>query len=50
MKKPNLPYYAKCVICGKPVETGEKYEFSKVKRGKNQFFHSECYENLRKKG
>lgn len=50
MKKPNVPCNAKCVICGKPVKTGEKYEFSKPKRGKNIFFHAECYENMKKKG
>ena len=50
MKKPILPVDAKCVICGKPVETGQKNEFSKPKRGKIQFFHTECYENLKKKG
>lgn len=50
MKKANLPWYAKCVICGKPVKTGEKYEFSKPKHGKIQFFHSECFEKMKKKG
>ena len=50
MKKPNLPWYARCVICGKPVKTGEKYEFSVQKDEKIAFFHTECYEKIKKKG
>lgn len=48
MKKPIPPAFTVCVICGKPVETGQKYEFSKAKRGKTQYFHTECYEKIKK--
>lgn len=38
-----------CIICGKPILEG-KCEFSKPKRGKTRWFHTKCYENLKKKG
>lgn len=54
MRKPIPPVETRCVICGKQFEVNEiaygKYEFSKKKRGKNIFFHTECYEKELKKG
>lgn len=50
MKKPIPPVDTKCVVCGKPVKIGEKYEFSKQKRGNSLYFHTECYEKIKKKG
>lgn len=50
MKKPNLPVDAKCVICGEPIKIGEEYEFAEQNGGKTNFFHTKCFENLKKKG
>jgi hypothetical protein len=50
MKKPIPTAGTRCVVCGKPIKIGEDYEFSKGKRIKITFFHTKCYENLKKKG
>ena len=53
MRKPIPPVDGVCEICGKQFEAKEvvlgNYEFSKDKRGKNIFFHTECYEKELKK-
>ena len=38
-----------CTICGKPI-LDEKFDFSKLKNMKIIYFHTKCYENLKKKG
>ena len=47
MKKSIPSADTKCVICGKEITESEivfgNYEFSKIKRGKTMFFHTECY-------
>ena len=47
MKKSIPSADTKCVICGKEITQSEivfgNYEFSKIKRGKTMFFHTECY-------
>lgn len=50
MKKPNPPANTRCVVCNEPVKTGQKYEFSKPKHGKTLYFHTECFEKIKKKG
>lgn len=49
MNKTIPPADTKCVVCGKSI-FGEKYEFSKPKRGKTIYFHQKCYEKELKKG
>ena len=43
------PAFTVCVICEKNIFSSEKCEFSKTKRGKTLYFHTECYEKQLKR-
>ena len=38
-----------CIICGKIILPGEPTLWSKPKRGKTKYFHTECFNKIQQK-